>query len=134
MVFLVMMIIFSLLTGCGAIKYKTMYGITDWYYTNHITLQAQYSASTPEQQVWMKTNVNPYMNILQQGIIAMGAIDRADDVKVAGCASEITRIATGVKYDASRIVVAIKAKDYDTLLAETLALKTFIIQKLAERK
>ena len=121
--------------GCtGVNKYQVAFGITDWFYMERITLDSQYANGTPELQAWMRANINPHMNILQQMIIALGAIDRDDSVKVAACASEVLRIATGIKYDASRIVVAIKAKDYDTLLAETLALKTLIINRAAEKK
>ena len=123
-----------LLQGCATSKYKVMYGIADWYYTNHVTLQAQYDAGTPEQQAWLRKNVNPYMNMMQQAVIAMGAIDKGDSVKASACASEILRIGTGIKYDITKIVTAIKVKDYDTLFAESLALKSFIIQKLSERK
>jgi len=131
---LTVIILGIILQGCATSKYKIMYGIADWYYTNHVTLQAQYDLATPESQAWLRANVNPYMNIMQQAVIAMNAIDIKDDVKVAKCASEILRIATGIKYDATKIVTAIKAKDYDTLFAESLALKSFIIQKLSERK
>ena len=134
MFMVVMVILGVMLQGCATSKYKVMYGIADWYYTNHVTLQAQYDAATPESQAWLRKNVNPYMNMMQQAVIAMGAIDVKDDMKIAKCASEILRIATGIKYDATRIVTAIKAKDYDTLFAEALALKSFIIQKLSERK
>ena len=134
MLMLVVVILGVMLQGCATSKYKVMYGIADWYYTNHVTLQAQYDAATPENQAWLRKNVNSYMEMMRQAVIAIGAIDAKDDVKVAKCASEILRIATGIKYDATRIVTAIKTKDYDTLFAETLALKSFIIQKLSERK
>ena len=134
MLMIVVVILGVMLQGCATSKYKVMYGIADWYYTNHVTQQAQYDAGTPEYQAWARKNINPYMNIGQQAIIAMGAIDTKDDVKIAKCVSEILRIATGIKYDATRIVTAIKTKDYDTLFAETLALKSFITQKLSERK
>ena len=133
--FMVVMVILGVMVqGCASSKYKVMYGIADWYYTNHVTLQAQYDAATPESQTWLRKNVNPYMNIMQQAVIAVGAIDKGDSVKASACASEILRIATGIKYDASKIVVAIQAKNYDALFAEVLALKSFIIQKLSERK
>jgi hypothetical protein len=132
---MVMVIILGvLIQGCATSKYKVMYGIADWYYTNHVTLQAQYNAATPESQAWLRANVNPYMNMMQQAVIAMGAIDKGDSVKASACASEILRIATGIKYDASKIVVAIQTKNYDALFAEALALKSFIIQKLSERR
>jgi len=122
------------LVGCGASKYRTMYGISDWYYTNHITLEAQYAQSTPDQQAWQKKNINPYMNIMRQAVIAMAAIDKGDAVKASLCASEILKIATGIQYNPTRLVTAIQAKDYDTLFAESLVLKDFIILKLKERK
>ena len=134
MLMVVAIILGGLLQGCATSKYKVMYGIADWYYTNHVTLQAQYDAATPESQAWFRKNVNPYMNMMQQAVIAMGAIDKGDSVKASACASEILRIATGIKYDASKIVVAIQAKDYDALFAESLALKSFIITKLSERR
>ena len=134
MLMVVMIILGVMLQGCATSKYKVMYGISDWYYTNHVTLQAQYDAGTPESQAWLKKNVNPYMNMMQQAVIAMGAIDKGDSVKVSACASEILRIGTGIKYDISRIVTAIQTNNYDALFAEALALKSFIIQKLSERK
>lgn len=134
MLMLVVVILGVMIQGCATSKYKVMYGIADWYYTNHVTLQAQYDASTPEQQAWLRKNVNPYMNMMQQAVIAMRAIDVGDSVKASACASEILRIGTGIKYDVAKIVSAIKVKDYDTLFAESLALKSFIIQKLSERK
>lgn len=133
-ILLVSVIMLAMVIGCATSKYKVMYGIADWYYTNHVTLQAQYDASTPEQQAWLRANVNPYMNIMQQVVIGMNAIDGGNNVKASTCASEILRIATGIKYDASKIVVAIQTKNYDALFAEALALKSFIIQKLSERR
>lgn len=134
MLILVVVILGIMLQGCATSKYKVMYGIADWYYTNHVTLQAQYDAATPDSQAWLRKNVNPYMNMMQQAVIAMGAVDKGDSVKASACASEILRIATGIKYDASKIVTAIQAKNYDALFAEALALKSFIIQKLNERR
>jgi len=131
-IMLLLVIIWSF--GCAANKYQIMYGISDWYYTNHITLQAQYDTSTPEQQAWLRTNVNPYMNIMQQAVIGMGAADSGDDVKLSKAITEMTRIATGVKYDVLKLVVAIRTKDWDELEAQTLALKTLIMQKLSQRK
>lgn len=130
----VVLLVMALMFGCGTSKYKTMYGISDWYYTNHITLESQYASSTPEQQAWLRKNVNPYMNIMRQLVIAMKAIDEKNEVKVAQCISEIMRHATGITYDVSRMVQAIKDKDYDTLFSESLALKSFIINKLSERR
>jgi len=120
--------------GCAANKYQIMYGIADWYYVNHVSIQTQYDASTPEQQAWLRKNVNPYMNIMQQVVIAMKAIDTANDVKLSACATEITRIATGVKYDAGQLVVALKTKNYDLLEAQAFALKNLITQKLGQKK
>lgn len=134
MLILVVVILGVMLQGCATSKYKVMYGIADWYYTNHVTLQAQYDAGTDTQKAWLRVNVNPYMNMMQQAVIAMRAIDVGDNVKASACASEILRIGTGIKYDVAKIVTAIKAKDYDTLFAQSLALKSFIIQKLSERK
>jgi len=134
MLMVVVVILGTLIQGCATSKYKVMYGIADWYYTNHVTLQAQYDASTPDRQAWFRANVNPYMNIGQQVVIAMGAIDEGNSVKASACTSEILRIATGIKYDVAKIVIAIQTKNYDALFAEALALKSFIIQKLSERK
>jgi hypothetical protein len=120
--------------GCAANKYQIMYGVADWYYTNHITLQAQYDNATDEQKVWLRKNMNPYMNMMQQAVIAMGAIDAQNDLKLSACITEIGRIATGVKYDVSRLVVALRLKDWDTMETEVLALKSVIIQKLSERR
>lgn len=134
MLMMVVVILGVMLQGCATSKYKVMYGIADWYYTNHVTLQAQYDAATPESQAWLRKNINPYMNIMQQVVIGMNAIDSGNSVKASACASEILRIGTGIKYDITKIVTAIKAKDYDALFAESLALKSFIIQKLSERR
>ena len=131
--FMVMVILLSLV-ACADSKYKVMYGVSDWYYTNHITLQAQYDASNADQQAWLRKNVNPYMNIMRQLVIAMKAVDEGNTVKASKCGTEILKIATGINYDASRMITAITAKDYDTIFAESLALKTFIINKLAERR
>ena len=131
--FLVMTILLAMV-ACASSKYKIMYGVSDWYYTNHVTLQAQYDASNPEQQAWLKKNVNPYMNIMRQLVIAMKAVDEGNMAKASQCGSEILKIATGINYDASRMITAITAKDYDTILSESLALKTFIINKLTERR
>lgn len=120
--------------SCATSKYKTMYAITDWTYLNHSTLLAQYANATPEDQAWLRKNVNPYMNMMQQAVIAMSAIDANNNVKASECASKITYIATGVKYDASRVVQAILARDYDTLFVESLVLKDLIIRKMAEKK
>lgn len=131
---MVSLVLLASLLGCGASKYKTMYGISDWYYTNHITLEAQYNASTPENQAWLRKNVNPYMNIMRQAVIGMSAFESGDNAKLSQCVTEIIKASTGIQYDTSRIVAAIKLKDYDALLAESLALKTFIVQKLTERR
>ena len=64
----------------------------------------------------------------------MEAIEAGNIVESSHCASEILRLATGIEYDVTRIVEAIKARDYDTLYAEALALKSFIIRKLNERR
>ncbi len=128
------MVILLALVACAASKYKIMYGISDWYYTNHITLESQYASSTPEQQAWLRKNINPYMNIMRQLVIVMKAIDEGNAVKAAQCGTEILKHATGINYDVSRIVQAIKDKNYDTLFAESLAVKSFIINKLSERR
>jgi hypothetical protein len=73
------------------------------------------------------------MNIMRQAVIAMAAIDKGDAVKTSQCASEILKISTGIKYDASRLIAAIQTKNYDALFAEVLVLKSFIIKKLEER-
>lgn len=119
--------------ACATDKYKIMYGIADWYYTNHITLQIQYDMASPDEKAWLRKNVNPYMNIMRQVVIGMNAIDERNDVKASKCIMEIVRIATSIEYDITRIVQAIKTRDYDTLFAEALALKDFIIKKLNER-
>jgi hypothetical protein len=131
--FIVMVILMALM-GCAGSKYKVMYGVSDWYYTNHITLEVQYPNETAERQAWLRKNIHPYMNIMKRLVISMGAIEKNDSVKAAKMASEILEIATGIKYDASRMVAAIKAKDYDAIEVEAFALKTFIINKLAERR
>lgn len=129
-----LLLILSLVMGCAASKYKVMYGVSDWYYVNHITLEATYPTETPETQAWLRKNIHPYMNIMKRLVIAMGAIEKNDSVKTSLMASEILGIATGIKYDASRIVAAIKAKDYDAMEIEAFVLKSFIIKKLEERR
>src|SRR4030042_4341882 len=95
--FMVMVILMSLV-ACADSKYKVMYGVSDWYYTNHITLEAQYPNETIERQAWLRKNIHPYMNIMKRLVISMGAIEKGDSVKAAKMASEILEIATGVKY------------------------------------
>jgi hypothetical protein len=130
----IMLLALIVLASCAGSKYKVMYGVSDWYYVNHITLEAKYPAETPETQAWLRKNIHPYMNIMKRLVIAMGAIEKNDSVKTTLMASEILAIATGIKYDASRMVAAIKTKDYDTMEAEAFALKSFIIKKLEERR
>jgi hypothetical protein len=122
-----------LCAGCAGGKYQTMYGLTNWYYLNHKTIESQYANADAETKAWYEEKVNPYMNVFKQAIIGMDAIDRGDNVKAAACASKITLMATGIAYDASKLAEAIVNKDYDAMLAEMLVLKNIIIQKLSER-
>ena len=130
---LTLIIICLAFVSCAGNKYQTMYGITSWTYMNHVSLQAQYDTATPEEQEWFKKNVNPYMNMLKQAVLAMDAIENDNVIKASGCATKITEIALGIKYDATKLTQAILNKDYNTLLAEALVLKTLIINKISER-
>ena len=63
-VIIVSLLMLVFLFGCAGSKYKIMYGVADWYYTNHVTLQSQYDSATEEEKAFLRANVNPYMNML----------------------------------------------------------------------
>ena len=120
-----------LVVGCATFdKYHVLNTVADWEHKNHLSLQARYDAATPEEQEWLRENVNPYMNVLQQAIIGYRAIDADNDIELAGAIKEITRIAVRVEYDPARLIVALRAKDYGVIEVEVVILKDLIIKKI----
>jgi len=111
-------------------KYHALYMAADWEHKNHLALKAKYDAATLEEQEWLKENVNPYMNVLQQAIIGVRAVDADNDIELAEAIGAITKIAVKIEYDPSRLIQALRAKNYDVIEVEVIILKDLIKQRI----
>ena len=130
---LILVVLLIFMVGCATFgKYHVLYTIADWEHKNHLALQAKYDAATPEEQEWLRENVNPFMNVLQQVIVGYRAIDVDNDIELAEAIGEITGIAFKIDYDPTRLVDALRAKNYSVIEVEAIILKDIIIQRIAE--
>jgi len=129
----------SLASCTGASRYHGYDVAAQWYEINHKAMEDRYATATPEDQAWMRKNVNPYMNIYKHTLRGIHATEKGDEVKFADASNMIVEYGTllagyHVEYDVAPVIKALRmlrAGDtgaYDILGEELLKIKDIIMK------
>jgi len=124
---LVGLLILSLsLVGC-AYKWRAIEGVRAWTQPNYVSLldwQSKVCGAegvpdpNPTECAILKTNINPYMNILHDTLSAIKAIEDGDDIKLSRKIYNIAAIVNGIGGNFDGLIFALKTKDLDMLNSE----------------
>ena len=122
-------------SGC-AYKWRAIEGVRTWTQPNYESLlnwQSKVCATgdmpdpNPEECAILKTNINPYMNILHEALSAIKAIEDGDDIKLARKIYNIGAIVNGIGGNFDGLLYALKTKDLEMINSELPRVQAFAI-------
>ena len=129
--FIAIAVMFS--AGCAS-KWHAAYGIAAWTNKNMDSLEQWYEKGSDEEKAFLRAYVNPPMNIMKHGCLAIEAMERGDDIALANEIVIITKIGAGWGKSFPGLLDALKTKDVEKATQQLQGIQLYVQEQAGIEK